>query len=1004
MNEFPSAATVRAHRPLLLALEAVGWLHMAGKARIEFLREQAGQKSGYDDRRWHEKESPPFPWHDLLDWAKSRYATVGAAGVGWPDAFTDFLTKHRDRGASGLLGLLQAGHAMASGIEKNLPRASCDYLGQDVTHLWQSSVFGQPARNLLLDPPEILTEAGWRRLLAEIRRILEELKSLGTGGTTDWEAWQRWREAAMGPHTFLRRALSSTLAETRLPNNDVTLWDQSYVAAALFKSAVAGAVLEGSGFPWADTAAKQRTRWRLLSVGIGADHYEERAVRIGDWTGTRLALDDFFAKVRSLVEVDLGMGSLLYRDGAVQVFSFPEERSNGGVKPREAGPWQAWLQGVIDGFARDLDLETPPHCRISEPTRSLVPMTEEIREVKAILAVPLHRAWSVANSAGNGHVCPVCLVRHTGNTNDRKAPCRPCEDRRTRRLDPWLQGRFGEDTIWIDEVADSNDRVALITLSLDIEPWLDGTRLDALRTQAIPEWRQFNPMLGVKANPIEPDHPFASLVEYVKGKLSAGYDTQDPVLRGLQDGYQHERDWSTFFGKVVEDRSQAPSWDRLDADRRAQWLAHQLFRKLASPGRVHRFWQQAEEFFTRLLMEFREAASREANRWRTRRLVLDPDDASKTGWQDREVYSGHWSARPVAPLVLLYRAQTGSFVTASNLARLLSAHDPKATLKDAAIALRADDGVERVLRVGQVRDDAGVLGVYHPVIPVELNPVRFRVLVPLDTTSACVDRAVELWTEQCARVCDRLPLRVGVVAFSRMTPFQAVIEAARNIEDVLEGVRPERWRVVERHARDGVVALYLRRAGAAGSSELHMVPVTVPDGRTDVFYPYFAVEDRELRFPLDFQHPDGQVYRHALDLRAGDEICIHPGRVGSVFLEGTAKRFEEPATRPLADWRRMRDIWQLVARTSPSLAALHGAWAELSGRHESWRTPDGEWLGDGRRVWTDLVRSVLRDRLEVDGAALDALVEAAEDGVLGWALEWHLSALKERIPEVAHGR
>lgn len=46
MSEFAPAATLRARRPLLLAIEAVGWLHMAGKARAEFLREQAGQQSG----------------------------------------------------------------------------------------------------------------------------------------------------------------------------------------------------------------------------------------------------------------------------------------------------------------------------------------------------------------------------------------------------------------------------------------------------------------------------------------------------------------------------------------------------------------------------------------------------------------------------------------------------------------------------------------------------------------------------------------------------------------------------------------------------------------------------------------------------------------------------------------------------------------------------------------------------------------------------------------------
>jgi hypothetical protein len=290
---------------------------------------------------------------------------------------------------------------------------------------------------------------------------------------------------------------------------------------------------------------------------------------------------------------------------------------------------------VIDRFARDLDLETPPHCQISAPTRTLVPMTAEMREVKATLAVPVHRAWDVTKSGGNGHVCPVCLVRHTGRTNDKQEPCKPCRDRRTHRLDAWLENRLGGDTIWISELADANDRVALITLSLDIEPWLDGTRLDALRTQAVSEWRRFNPTLGGNPNPIESDHPFASLVAHVRGKLG-GYDKQDPVLRSLQDGYQHESDWPTFFAKVVEDRSQAPSWDGPDDDGRARWLVHQLFRKLPSPGRAHRLWWQAEEFFTRLLAEFRGAASRDANRSRTRRLVLEPDDASKTGWQDRE--------------------------------------------------------------------------------------------------------------------------------------------------------------------------------------------------------------------------------------------------------------------------------------------------------------------------------------------------------------------------------
>ncbi|GIV83484.1 MAG: hypothetical protein KatS3mg052_0491 [Candidatus Roseilinea sp.] len=64
-----------------------------------------------------------------------------------------------------------------------------------------------------------------------------------------------------------------------------------------------------------------------------------------------------------------------------------------------------------------------------------------------------------------------------------------------------------------------------------------------------------------------------------------------------------------------------------------------------------------------------------------------------------------------------------------------------------------------------------------------------------------------------------------------------------------------------------MVALRLRRRD--GRETLRVVPVTLPDGREDVFYPYVAVEDQQVRFPRDFQHPNGQVYRHVADLRSG---------------------------------------------------------------------------------------------------------------------------------------
>ncbi len=755
-STFSPAGTLRQHRPLLLAMEAIGWFHMAGKARAEFLRRHGGENNGYNERQWHQQETPPFPWDQLLGWVTQSYSGGNLANA-WPSTFAEFTEKHADRDP-GLLGLLQAGHGIVSGVEKNLPGSTSGYLGQSISHMWLSSPWGHPKRNLLADPPEILSPQGWQQLVSEIHRVLAELQNLGTQNAQDVALWQRWREGAIGEGSFIRRAFLSTLAETRLPNNDVTLWDQSYVAAALFKSAVAGALRvsnsPASSFPWTDSGIKGKVRWRLLTIALGTEHYEARAVKIGDWTGAQGAIEEFFRRVATLVEVDLAVGSLLYRDSSVAVFSFPGERFDESVPANWLNGWERWLQAQVIRIARSLRLETPPHVRLSGPTRSLVPMVREWREAKRTVIVPVHRRWSITgHNAKSGHVCPVCGVRLNGDPTNKGKPCQVCRDRRHHRRDAWIQGQLGNDTIWFEEVADRNGRLALITFSLDVEDWLNGERVDSLRAQAIPEWARFNPVFEQKqqklSNPITPSHLVTHLAIEIHQRLrdkSGNWkflDT-DLLLANLQEGFRHlrglnpqrqgeqqnayeERLWRTFYEQIVEDRANAPSWSSLNDDQRTAWLAHQFFRKLPSPGRVYRFWREAEEFFHDLLREFRQLAARSDNPWRLRRLVLIPDN--QQSWRDLTLYDGRWQGKQTS---LVYVQSLNGFITATNLACLLRPEESSTALQGAQITLEDEDapGQSRNITVSQVRQlqqPHAHLSVYHPLIPVEISPLRFRV-------------------------------------------------------------------------------------------------------------------------------------------------------------------------------------------------------------------------------------------------------------------------------------
>lgn len=984
-------ATLRKHRSALLACEALGWFHMAGKAHPDFLRGHGGQ-SKYDFKKTR--------WSGLQPEVDKRLSWLKTAAFSghWPDPLSAFWTefdknapKKEPQKYDNIVGLLQAAHAMASGIEKNHPRATSGYLGQDVTHMWRSSPFGHPERNLLADPPPVLEPTGPASVAAEVARILDDLSTLQTASDTDIAKWASWRDAAIGPASTIRQSFLDTLAETRLPNNDVTLWDQSYIAAALFKSAVAGALLAGNT-NW--QGLKPNTRWRVLTVGLGAEHYEARAVRIGDWTGARADIDAFFDRVCKLVEVDLALGGLVYRDSETLAFTFPGERLNGAgsVTDACAEDLRAALAQQIDRLASDLD--TPPDVRLSTSTRSFIAMAAQLRDTREAVRIPLHRAWTAppatrqdGNPERDGHTCSVCLVRRNGTWNDKQAPCAVCRRRRGGRLDAWLADGVDQDTIWISELADHTDRVAMLTFSLGIDRWVDGSELDSLRSQSIAEWAHHN-RLGKGINTPE---DYASMVRLMATAMpKTGNDVtkaRKQLLNRLSNGFA-EHKWPDDFGEsLVSDRSEI-QWAGLTDEDRAAWLAHQLFRKNASPGRIHRLWRSAEAFFADLLAGIRERTAAHDNRWRVRRLVLK---ATGGTWKDRETYHGAWRN---APLGLLYRKDTDDFVTITNLARCLGPTETHAALRGQTIGVRGDDAGQPVqLTVTEVEDKVGPLGVYHPIVPLELGPRRFRVLVPLDAVDDIARLAVTRWGEAFSRVWDRLPIQIGVVAFPRMTPFQAVIEAARNLEDDLAADPGEVWRVADVGRRDGVIAVQWARPN--GEPELTATPTRLPDGRDDAHYPYVHVERSSLRDPRDFQHPDGRVYRHIADLKPGDGVHVQPSRFATTFLDSTARRFHAADVGALSEVARRDAVWALVQDHAPSMSAVRDALSAIEDARERWLT-DAPTPAE-RDTWLAFARSVLHDKLDARGAALDALVDAARTGVLVRSLRWHLQVLKQGL-------
>lgn len=971
---------LRDHRAALLACEAIGWLHMAGKAHPDFVKQQASDAT-----------KGATTW-DELKWASGVISMFGMLPPLGTQTITptDLFEKHRER-SDGLLGLLQAAHAMASGIEKNTP---AHYQKQPSAQTWHTTAFGHPIQNLISTPPPgILASGAWTNTEMRIGMLIDGLTER-VKDPTNLAEWKTWRDAAIGSSGWLRESFTSTLAETRVPNNDVTLWDQSFIAAALFKAAAAGAVLSGSSFEWGN-GSKANTRWRVLTVGIGAEHYETRAVRIGDWTGTRDAISAFFDEVSAFVEVDLAIGACVYRDERTLSFTFPGYRLDrkGSVDKVLAETLRASIERRVDELGKAHAFETPPLVQLSCSTRSFIAMSRDLAEVRRVLEVPVHRPWSIASDGSKGkHVCPVTLVRageSSKNGSDRKQDVsKIAYDRRTGRRAAWEKS--GGDTIWISEVADENDRVALLTFSLGLDGWLDGTHVDSLRAQSLVEWRANNTTLAtIDAN--TPRDSFRTHVEgFVTNPKQNNGKLSDAVLGSLNDGFAHETSLEEFFHKVVEDRAGAPVWSSLEDTTRAAWLTHQLFRKNASPGRVHRFWRTTRAFFGEALEEFRTLVSGTGGT-RTQRLSLTLSGG--TNVRVGEVYAGNLPSAPDAPFEILRRAS--DFVTVCNLARVLGPSGDASQLEGKQFEARGDDGVRQQFTIGRAANAYGVLGTYRPLIVLEENPERFRVLVPLGAEAACVEHVVSKWRKEMARVWDRLPLRVGVIGFPRKTPFQAVIEATRNIEDDLATGGAEKWRVVRVAAQAVMTSLSFERPDQG--LEVVDVPAQLADGRDDVYYPNLAVVGAE-REPRDFTapQPDGSTvaYRRAADVKAGDEVCVAPSRFVSMFLDSTARRFEPVQVHPLSEWDRRRTLWEHVGKAVPSLTAARVVEQSLREARERWTDADGAL---DETAWSAWVRAVLANEWNASERDLSDLEQAARDGLLERVLSWHLHVLKQEI-------
>ncbi len=125
---------------------------------------------------------------------------------------------------------------------------------------------------------------------------------------------------------ILRKYGSRHMAETRLPNNDVTLWQHSYSVASIFKALLADCLHKDS---WEHLLSESKNlvhaqqELSMLAVRWDAQEWVGKSLRSFEVVGRELALQEMTNSVKEYLEEELAWGNEIYRDHTGICFLVP---------------------------------------------------------------------------------------------------------------------------------------------------------------------------------------------------------------------------------------------------------------------------------------------------------------------------------------------------------------------------------------------------------------------------------------------------------------------------------------------------------------------------------------------------------------------------------------------------------------------------------------------------------------------------------------------------------
>ncbi|WP_022854097.1 CRISPR-associated protein Csx11 [Thermodesulfatator atlanticus] len=850
--------------------------------------------------------------------------------------------------------------------------------------------------------------------------ILEDLKN----NSDNIQNWINKRKELLKE---TRKAFLNALGETRRPANDVTLWDHSFSVGSLYKAAIAEVVING----W---KAPKDIKWKLLGIRFDGNDFYNAVPKIGDVLGRKALVQKVLDNIKILLEVIIPIGNEIYRDENGSVFLVPETCENNKILEIDDDVWNSikflelpaeldyngsWneksLKDIIYNCSNIKELIEKlssfmcqgiitPQIVLSESSRGALNLGK-ILSKKRKWEPDIERLKQKWNGKTEGYEkCTVCNLKPVPLTEEEyeslknrnwnelaeeeknrmkayeRKECLDCLKLSSNRVEEWYKNENWkrespekpsfDTTIWVDEVADENDRVGLIYLKFDLEKWLNGEMLNTfLSIPFLEKEYEYNELIE-KLEIIFEEKSFNDSIELTKKDGTTISKNVKEFLKSFVF-IKNEQNPEEVFKSIIESRE--PDWqqdypcpsDATPGDNKhkaAVFLLHAT-RKHPSFARLRRIWQTTKNFGIDIFEEVKEKLNTKE------RYMLEVTDSPNLKITHTYYFKDE-------------KGNKGEIVVLeSNKAAVISVSKDFTPISEQPLYIFRDKFFKNL--IGNLRINNIEKKQYTAITPYQFEPSNTMFFVPLKEVWEIIKDIKKKYEIEFSKVQNRLPIKVGFVAFHKRTPMYAVLDTARRLME-LKNSRPELIKVckiseseTEESCRlfEGKLGNKVKKIKFENEEVYYFSYSTGDPNKEDLFHPYFIVENNNgWKVPISKnKNKEWKTIKHVKNLQTDDEVWFYTSYFDFIYLDTNTRRldvgkerkhwlFKKKSPKPyrlkqIEEFENLREL--LLNKLKLTSSQLLNAYGMLIEKLQNWEVDKTDNFPITDRLFEEFVENVI---------------------------------------------